>query len=102
MIENNSDGVFVSAVSLWEVAIKVSLGKLKLPLPFDQIFPHQLDLNQIEVIPILPEHLSVLMTLPWHHRDPFDRLLVAQSIAERTTLVSLDERMGDYGVNIVW
>src|SRR5947208_12960492 len=71
---------FVSVASLWEIAIKVSNGKLTLSATFDDLFPHQLDINGFELLPVLIAHTSVVSSLPFHHRDPFDRLLVAQAI----------------------
>jgi PIN domain nuclease of toxin-antitoxin system len=68
--------VQVSAASLWEVAIKCALGKLKLPASCADIFPRQLETNGFGLLPIAPAHCAALLTLPFHHRDPFDRLLL--------------------------
>src|SRR5437870_3296378 len=72
----------VSAVTLWEVAIKFALGKLTLPASYADIFPRQLELNGFALLPIMPSHCATLLTLPFHHRDPFDRLLLAQAKTE--------------------
>jgi PIN domain nuclease of toxin-antitoxin system len=64
---------FVSAASLWEIALKLSLAKLKLPRPFSEVFPWQLEVNGFELLPISCAHLNQLAALPFHHRDPFDR-----------------------------
>jgi PIN domain nuclease of toxin-antitoxin system len=101
-IEDSANVAHVSAASLWEVAIKSSLGKLKLPAPYVDIFPRQLDTNGVGLLPITPAHCSVLLTLPFHHRDPFDRLLLAQAKAEGLTLVTDDGQFGAYGVPLLW
>ncbi len=95
LIEDASNEKFVSIVSIWETAIKVSIGKMFLSAPFDVLFPHQLQINGFELLPVNIEHTSVVTTLPFHHRDPFDRLLIAQSIEEKMTLVSVDEVFDD-------
>lgn len=94
--------VWVSAASLWEIVIKSSLGKLPLPRPFAELIPPQLEKEQIQVLPIRVEHLEVLERLPFHHRDPFDRLLLAQAVAERLTLISRDEAFAAYEVQTAW
>ncbi|SRR6266404_1402361 len=77
LIEDESNEKFFSIASLWEIAIKVSIGKLTLTAPFDDIFPDQLAKNGIDVLTITPAHASAVTNLPFHHRDPFDRLLIA-------------------------
>jgi PIN domain nuclease of toxin-antitoxin system len=101
-IEDLSNDRLFSAASAWEIAIKASLGKLSLSAPFPQLIPGQLDANAIEMLPVRPEHLTELLALPLHHRDPFDRLLVAQSIAENAALVSADTALDAYGVQRIW
>ena len=93
---------FVSIVSIWETAIKVSIGKMTLTAPFDDLFPHQLEINGFELLPVRVVHTSVVTTLPFHHRDPFDRMLIAQAVSENMTLVSGDEAFDDYGANRMW
>lgn len=102
LIENTENEKFVSIVSIWETAIKVSIGKMSLSSPFDDLFPHQLQINGFELLPVNVEHASVIAALPFHHRDPFDRLLVAQTIEEKMTLVSVDEVFDDYGITRLW
>ena len=101
-IEDPANVTHVSAVSLWEVAIKFALGKLKLPAPYADIFPRQLELNGFALLPITPGHCAALLTLPFHHRDPFDRLLLAQAKAEGMTLVTDDGQFGPYGLPLLW
>ncbi|MEL7141446.1 MAG: type II toxin-antitoxin system VapC family toxin [Cyanobacteria bacterium J06554_3] len=93
--------VSVSIASLWEIAIKVSIGKLALPDSIEKLFPQQLNLNQIDLLPIEVGHLQILSALPFHHRDPFDRLIVAQALVEKIGLVSVDNVFEAYGVNLI-
>ena len=101
-IENPATTVLASTASLWEIAIKHSLGKLALARPFDDLFPAQLEANAIDLLPIRPDHLATLIGLPMHHRDPFDRLLIAQALTERVPLLSRDAAFADYSVAVVW
>ncbi len=102
LIEDAANEKFVSIVSIWETAIKVSIGKISLSAPFDILFPHQLEVNGFDLLPVTVEHTSVVTTLPFHHRDPFDRLLMAQAIEEKLTLLSVDSVYDDYGVTRLW
>lgn len=102
LIEDAANEKFVSIVSVWETAIKVSLGKMPLSAPFDVLFPHQLQINGFDLLPVKVRHTSLVTSLPFHHRDPFDRLLIAQAIDEKLTLVSIDDVFDDYGVTRLW
>jgi PIN domain nuclease of toxin-antitoxin system len=102
LIENEANRVFLSAASLWEIAIKVSLGKLTLSEPFETLVPAQLEMNSIELLGISVSHTSRVASLPFHHRDPFDRLLVAQALTEEIPIVSADEKLDAYGVTRLW
>ena len=101
-IEDSANVAHVSAASLWEVAIKSALGKLKLPSPYADIFPRQLETNGFGLLPITSAHCTALLTLPFHHRDPFDRLLLAQAKTEGMALVTDDAQFGAYGVPLLW
>lgn len=92
----------LSLASLWEIAIKVSLGRLKLPSPFDRYIPDQISENGFSRLDIGFRHLAGCAVLPWHHRDPFDRLLVAQAIEEDLPVVSRDKMFDRYGVRRIW
>lgn len=101
-IEDAANEKFVSIVSIWETAIKISIGKMSLSAPFDVLFPHQIQINGFELLLVKVEHTSVVTTLPFHHRDPFDRLLIAQAIEEKMTVVSADGGFDDYGITRLW
>lgn len=89
--------VYVSAASVWEIRIKQALGKLRLPRSFRET----LDRQPFMDLPVTAEHAHAVLGLPGHHRDPFDRMLVAQAKTERLTLVTRDERIKQYSVPIV-
>ncbi|MBM3515873.1 MAG: type II toxin-antitoxin system VapC family toxin [Alphaproteobacteria bacterium] len=90
-----------SVVSLWEIAIKQSLGKLELPGPIETWLPGRLGLAQIDVMPTTPEHAYGVRTLPFVHRDPFDRLLIAQAQHERMMIVTRDRVFERYDVGVM-
>src|ERR1044071_5266094 len=98
LIENLESIVYLSIASLWEIAIKVSLGKLEVPLPFTEFITAQLYENNITLLAIKPQHIGLVVTLPFHHRDPFDRLIIAQSLSENLPIIGKDEIFDAYGV----
>ena len=102
LIENTDNEVIVSIASLWEMSIKVGLGKLNVPLgmSFIQLEQHLKSLD-FRILEMNTKHLDVLIPLPLHHRDPFDRMLIAQAISENATLVSDDGVFPVYGVPLV-
>ena len=102
LIQDTSNERFLSVASLWEIAIKTSLGRLSLSAPFDQLIPAHLELNGVELLNIQVDHLSTLATLPFHHRDPFDRLVIAQAIVEKLAVIGLDDAFDLYGVTRHW
>jgi len=102
LIEDESNRVYLSAASLWEIAIKVSLGKLALSEPFETFIPEQLDVNSVELLGISVSHASRVASLPFHHRDPFDRLLAAQALMEDIPIISADDVLDAYGVTRLW
>jgi PIN domain nuclease of toxin-antitoxin system len=101
LLESEVD-LLLSVASLWEIAIKTSLGKLTLPGVYGQFVPQQTLQNEIEVLPINLEHLTVIATSPFHHRDPFDRLLIAQAMVERVSIVSIDAVFDSYSIDRTW
>ena len=102
LVEDPANDVFVSPASFWEVAIKVRLGKLDLHGPYDDFMHRGIVGNEFAILPIEPRHTSLLTTLPFHHRDPFDRLLVSQAKVENMPIVSADEVLDAYGVQRQW
>ena len=92
----------LSIASCWEMAIKLSLGKLRLPGVFERFIPEQLAANAFQQLTIDFRHVSKVATLPFHHRDPFDRLLAAQAIEEECAIVSADPVFRKYGVKRIW
>jgi PIN domain nuclease of toxin-antitoxin system len=101
LLESDAD-LLLSTASLWEIAIKVNLQKLTLPDPYEIFIPHQIQVNSIEILPIRISHLAVAVKLPLHHRDPFDRLLISQSIAEQISIISIDQKFDSYAVDRLW
>lgn len=101
-IEDPSSECWVSAASIWEAAVKVSLGKLRLPYSLQEDLPGLLTKNGFGELPVRAPHAALLDALPFHHRDPFDRLLVAQCLAEGLTVVSIDAAFDPYGVKRLW
>jgi PIN domain nuclease of toxin-antitoxin system len=93
---------FVSVASGWEIAIKVSLGKLRIDGALDRFLPEQLAANGFRALAIDLKHAARVASLPFHHRDPFDRLLVAQALEENLAMVTADPVIASYGVNRVW
>lgn len=102
VITDSASDVLVSTGSLWEIAIKASLGKLSLAAPFDQLFPAQLEAERIGVLPVELAHLAALASLPFHHRDPFDRLIISQALAEGVPVISRDTAFTSYACDVVW
>ncbi len=102
LIQSPANRRLLSLASVWEMAIKLSLGKLKLAQPFAQFIPEQLRLNRIELLPIQFAHTATVATLPFHHRDPFDRLMVAQCQVEGIPVVSNDPAFDAYSVQRLW
>lgn len=94
--------LLLSVASLWEIAIKVSIGKLALPDTYDKFIPQQVTLNSIEILTISMANLAVVAVLPLHHRDPFDRLMVAQAMVEQVSIVSADAMFDSYPVSRIW
>jgi PIN domain nuclease of toxin-antitoxin system len=100
-IQSPTNEVLVSIVSAWEVAIKVSIGKFKMPKPLAPYLQHLLTRHEFTILPIQFSHLETLEKLPLHHHDPFDRLLVAQAIAEDATLITVDAQLRRYKVKTI-
>ena len=102
LIEDVSNQPMLSLASLWEMAIKVSIGKLCIGQSFETLIPQQIKLNGIELLNISFSHTAVIATLPFHHRDPFDRLLIAQAMVEKIPIVSRDSAFDTYAITRLW
>ncbi len=102
LIDDEGNELFISVASLWEMAIKFSIGKLNLGRPFATLFPEQLENNSIEILGITVDHLKAVCNLPFHHRDPFDRLIIAQAQVEKLPIISIDTIFDNYGVKREW
>ncbi len=98
----NADDLYVSIASFWEMVIKNSKGKFPLPYPISEIMKLCTDELRFSILAVKDIHLEALRTLPWIHKDPFDRLIISQAIAEDMTLISADERVAEYPVRRVW
>jgi PIN domain nuclease of toxin-antitoxin system len=92
----------VSPASFWEIAIKLSIGKYALKEPYDDFIQHAIHDNGFDILAIEPRHTAALVTLPFDHKDPFDRLLAAQAIVEGIGIVSSDAILDKYGVRRIW
>ncbi|MGK7881027.1 MAG: type II toxin-antitoxin system VapC family toxin [Crocosphaera sp.] len=102
LIENQTNERFLSIASLWEIAIKVSIGKLKLQLSVSDLVTEQVYDNDIKLLAITPQHLDILKQLDFHHKDPFDRLIIAQAIADNLTILSVDSIFDNYPLKRLW
>lgn len=102
LIEDPVNIVYLSIASVWEMAIKVSLDKLQMPSPFSDFIDEQLVENAIILLNIKTAHTGIVATLPFHHRDPFDRLIIAQSQVEDMPVIGKDAIFDDYGIKRVW
>ena len=92
----------ISVASIWEIGIKCGLGKLTFPEPLEETLQYQLMLNRIELLPIEFMHALRVRALPHHHRDPFDRLIIAQALSEQLPIVSSDANFDRYGIKRIW
>jgi PIN domain nuclease of toxin-antitoxin system len=92
----------VSPATYWEIAIKVGKKKLDLLAPYDDFMKQGIDGNDFRILPIETRHTSLLTTLPMHHKDPFDRLIITQALAETIPAVSVDTEFDAYGVTRLW
>jgi len=100
-IEKEGSNCFVSIASIWEIAIKISINKLEMKTSFEKL--NQLIWqNSFELIPIRFEHTKELLKLPFHHKDPFDRIIISQAIIENLTIISKDNNFTFYDINCLW
>ena len=102
LIADPGNQIDVSPATYWEIAIKIRLDKYKLPEPFQEFMERQIAANRFNILHIEPRHVAPLTTLPFHHKDPFDRLLVAQAMVEQIPLVSTDSVLDAYPIRRLW
>ena len=100
-LQEEANELLLSVASVWEMQIKIQLGKLKLSVPLKELVKTQQETNQLNLLPVELKHVLALDALPFHHKDPFDRLLMAQSIEEELTLVSADSQFSAYSVRLL-
>lgn len=93
---------WMSPVNYWEMAIKIKLGKLVLASDYDEFFEDMINMYALDVLHIEPRHTSLLTTLPLYHKDPFDRLLIAQAVVEEMPIISVDTWFDSYQVERIW
>ena len=97
-----ANDIEVSPATYWEIAIKISLGKYELPEPYDIFIEGEITANAFHILPIEPKHTAVLTTLPFYHRAPFDRLLIAQAMVEDIPILSVDSAFDAYPIIRLW
>ena len=102
LIKSHRNTIYWSAASSWEVSIKYALGKLSFDEPPEDLLPSELNKNHIETLPILNEHAFLAGRLPEHHKDPFDRMLIAQARIESFGVISNDSKYQLYDVDVFW
>jgi PIN domain nuclease of toxin-antitoxin system len=101
-ISDPDNGILVSPASYWELAIKISLGKFHLGVPYEEFFQEQITKNDFGILPIEVRHAAAVIPMPFHHRDPFDRLIIAQAKVEDIPLVSADPMLDAYRIQRIW
>jgi PIN domain nuclease of toxin-antitoxin system len=102
LCQDQQNSLLFSVASVWEMQIKLQLGKLKLTLPLSEIIENQQQTNHLEILPILLPHVLAVQYLPAHHKDPFDRLLIAQANVEDVIIVSNDSMFPKYTDKVLW
>jgi PIN domain nuclease of toxin-antitoxin system len=102
LIQDKLNEVLISPASYWEIAIKISVGKWQLNRTYEEFIDLGVNQYGFQVLPILPTHTAKVIGLPFHHKDPFDRLLVAQALVEGISIVSNDTALDDYGITRLW
>lgn len=101
ILKDNKEKKCISIVSLWEIAIKIGVGKLRLEFDFADI-KQMLSRSNIFLLDVNVEHTQTIIQLPLHHRDPFDRMIIAQAITENLTIISKDKNFSLYPIKLLW
>jgi PIN domain nuclease of toxin-antitoxin system len=102
LIQNSSNEVLISPASYWEIAIKIGMGRWQLNRTYEEFIDIGLNKYGFQVLPILPAHTARLIGLPFHHKDPFDRLLVTQAMVEGIPIISSDQVLDAYPIQRLW
>jgi PIN domain nuclease of toxin-antitoxin system len=102
LIQQSENQKYISAATYWEIAIKVSIGKLDLGEPYRPFMRREIARNNFEVLPVSVDHAAAVTVLPFHHRDPFDRMLIAQAMVEHIPLISGDHAFDAYPITRLW
>ncbi|MCA2653893.1 type II toxin-antitoxin system VapC family toxin [Microcystis sp. M061S2] len=102
ILEDRNNLLFLSLVSVWEIQIKVQLGKLNLDISLSEIVKDQTKINDVQILPMKLSHIWTLDTLPYYHKDPFDRLLISQAITENLIILGVDSVFDSYPVQKIW
>jgi PIN domain nuclease of toxin-antitoxin system len=101
-LQDTNNQIFLSFASVWELAIKISTGRFVLNLPFETFFSQQLQVNRIALLEPTISHAAVVALLPYHHRDPFDRMIISQAVVEQIPILSAGTAFDAYGVTRLW
>jgi len=101
IIGDLKNSLYISSISLWEIAIKMNLNKLNLQFSFDELLD-EININKVDILQIENKYLQNLSALPYLHKDPFDRLLISTALTEDLTIITIDENIQKYDVNWVW
>jgi PIN domain nuclease of toxin-antitoxin system len=102
LVADPANQLFLSRASLWEIGIKVSIGKLTLPAPYLALIPQKLQQTATQILDIQHEHIAAVIGIPFHHRDPFDSMLAAQALVEQMPILSADAIFDLYPVKRMW
>ena len=102
MVDDQDNVLLLSPVSAWEIASKYALGRLTLPIPHAEYVPSRMKSSGVDALALQHSHALQVASLPWHHQDPFDRLLIAQAQVEGLPILSADRRLAAYDVELVW
>ena len=100
-MEDEDNELVLSVASVWEMQIKIQMGKLKLSLPLKELLKNQRETNDLTISPVTLTYVLAVDALPFHHKDPFDRLLIAQSIEEELTIVTADSKFSAYPIKLL-
>lgn len=102
LIADSNNQCYLSFASLWEMSIKSSLGKLTIPLPIEQLYREYVLANHIKLLEFNVKHLQIIHDLPFHHNDPFDRIIIAQAMVEHMPIIGCDSAFKAYNIQCLW